>query len=237
MLDVLQGLQAARSADVAISQFRFLKKLLLVHGAWSYRRLSTLILCLYSVLARMLDYVNISLRFFLQEHRALYDTVLGMSSCHLTELCLTPRISTPSSTTSRVRLPTSLGLYRCTTSSSLFSLLLSSEFSTSSSPRGSSIGIHNCTFLAKRTSSSPKLHSGCGSQMLSIIVWQVASQHNRSIVLTCHRFFSAFPSFSSGEISSLQTGLTAGTGSGERRCTSRSSLQCLGKLLSFLSTS
>jgi len=40
-----QGLQAARSADVAISQFRFLKKLLLVHGAWSYRRLSKLILC------------------------------------------------------------------------------------------------------------------------------------------------------------------------------------------------
>jgi len=41
----IQGLQAARSADVAISQFRFLKKLLLVHGAWSYRRLSKLILC------------------------------------------------------------------------------------------------------------------------------------------------------------------------------------------------
>jgi phospholipid-transporting ATPase len=44
-LDYSQGLQAARSADVAISQFRFLKKLLLVHGAWSYRRLSKLILC------------------------------------------------------------------------------------------------------------------------------------------------------------------------------------------------
>ncbi|KAI0820969.1 calcium transporting ATPase [Irpex lacteus] len=40
----LEGLQAARSADVAISQFRFLKKLLLVHGAWSYQRLSKLIL-------------------------------------------------------------------------------------------------------------------------------------------------------------------------------------------------
>ena len=40
-----EGLQAARSADVAISQFRFLKKLLLVHGAWSYQRLSKLILC------------------------------------------------------------------------------------------------------------------------------------------------------------------------------------------------
>jgi phospholipid-transporting ATPase len=42
---VSQGLQAARSADVAISQFRFLRKLLLVHGSWSYQRLSKLILC------------------------------------------------------------------------------------------------------------------------------------------------------------------------------------------------
>ncbi|KIY53948.1 calcium transporting ATPase [Fistulina hepatica ATCC 64428] len=40
----VEGLQAARSADVAISQFRYLKKLLLVHGSWSYRRLSKLIL-------------------------------------------------------------------------------------------------------------------------------------------------------------------------------------------------
>ncbi|KIY61355.1 phospholipid-translocating P-type ATPase [Cylindrobasidium torrendii FP15055 ss-10] len=40
----VEGLQAARSADIAISQFRFLKKLLLVHGSWSYRRLSKLIL-------------------------------------------------------------------------------------------------------------------------------------------------------------------------------------------------
>lgn len=43
---VVQGLQAARSSDVAISQFRYLKKLLLVHGAWSYTRLSKLILCM-----------------------------------------------------------------------------------------------------------------------------------------------------------------------------------------------
>lgn len=40
----VEGLQAARASDVAISQFRFLKKLLLVHGAWSYQRLSKLIL-------------------------------------------------------------------------------------------------------------------------------------------------------------------------------------------------
>ena len=40
----VEGLQAARSADIAIGQFRFLRKLLLVHGAWSYQRISKVIL-------------------------------------------------------------------------------------------------------------------------------------------------------------------------------------------------
>lgn len=40
----MEGMQAARSADVSIGQFRFLRKLLLVHGAWSYHRLSKAIL-------------------------------------------------------------------------------------------------------------------------------------------------------------------------------------------------
>ena len=40
----VEGLQAARSADVAIGQFRFLKKLLLVHGSWTYYRISKVIL-------------------------------------------------------------------------------------------------------------------------------------------------------------------------------------------------
>lgn len=40
----MEGLQAARSADVAIGQFRYLRKLLLVHGAWSYHRISKVIL-------------------------------------------------------------------------------------------------------------------------------------------------------------------------------------------------
>ena len=39
-----EGLQAARAADYAIGQFRFLSKLLLVHGNWSYRRITSLIL-------------------------------------------------------------------------------------------------------------------------------------------------------------------------------------------------
>lgn len=40
----LEGMQAARSADVSIGQFKYLKKLLLVHGAWSYQRISHAIL-------------------------------------------------------------------------------------------------------------------------------------------------------------------------------------------------
>ena len=39
-----EGLQAVNSSDVAIAQFRFLKRLLLVHGRWNYRRLSTVVL-------------------------------------------------------------------------------------------------------------------------------------------------------------------------------------------------
>lgn len=35
-----EGLQAVNASDYAIGQFRFLKRLLLVHGRWSYRRIS-----------------------------------------------------------------------------------------------------------------------------------------------------------------------------------------------------
>lgn len=40
----LEGLQAARASDYSIAQFRFLRNLLLVHGRYSYRRISRLIL-------------------------------------------------------------------------------------------------------------------------------------------------------------------------------------------------
>lgn len=36
----LEGAQASMSADYAIGQFRFLTKLLLVHGHWSYVRIA-----------------------------------------------------------------------------------------------------------------------------------------------------------------------------------------------------
>jgi phospholipid-transporting ATPase len=39
-----EGLQAANSADFAVGQFRFLSRLLFVHGAWNYSRISKVIL-------------------------------------------------------------------------------------------------------------------------------------------------------------------------------------------------
>lgn len=52
----LEGTQAVCAADYAISQFRFLKKLLLVHGMWNYYRICKLVLysfykniCLYVI--------------------------------------------------------------------------------------------------------------------------------------------------------------------------------------------
>merc|ERR550519_2069099 len=39
-----EGLQAANSADFAIAQFSFLSRLLFVHGAWNYSRISKVIL-------------------------------------------------------------------------------------------------------------------------------------------------------------------------------------------------
>lgn len=41
-----EGTQAVRNADYSISQFRFLIKLLLVHGRWGYRRVAKMI-CYY----------------------------------------------------------------------------------------------------------------------------------------------------------------------------------------------
>lgn len=40
----MEGMQAARLADISIGQFRYLRKLLLVHGAWCYQRISVAIL-------------------------------------------------------------------------------------------------------------------------------------------------------------------------------------------------
>eukprot|EP00386_Alphamonas_edax_P003686 GDKI01011148.1.p1 GENE.GDKI01011148.1~~GDKI01011148.1.p1 ORF type:complete len:856 (-),score=266.20 GDKI01011148.1:23-2428(-) len=42
-----EGLQAFNVSDVGLAQFRFLKVLLLVHGRWSYRRISKLVLYMF----------------------------------------------------------------------------------------------------------------------------------------------------------------------------------------------
>lgn len=42
-----EGLQAARVADYSISQFRFLQRLLFVHGRWNYVRTAKFILCTF----------------------------------------------------------------------------------------------------------------------------------------------------------------------------------------------
>lgn len=66
----MEGLQAARSADVAIGQFRFLRKLLLVHGSWAYSRISRTIL--YSF------YKNITL--YMTQFWVSHDPTSGLSS-------------------------------------------------------------------------------------------------------------------------------------------------------------
>ena len=38
-----EGMQAVMSSDFAIGQFRFLEPLLLVHGRWSYLRISRMV--------------------------------------------------------------------------------------------------------------------------------------------------------------------------------------------------
>ena len=39
-----EGLQAANASDYSIAQFRFLKRLLLIHGHWSYTRMCKVVL-------------------------------------------------------------------------------------------------------------------------------------------------------------------------------------------------
>jgi phospholipid-transporting ATPase len=43
----LEGLQAANAADYSIAQFKYLRKLLLVHGTWCYNRICKMIFFIY----------------------------------------------------------------------------------------------------------------------------------------------------------------------------------------------
>jgi magnesium-transporting ATPase (P-type) len=42
----VEGMQAVMSSDIAIAQFRYLERLLLVHGHWCYRRISSMVIIL-----------------------------------------------------------------------------------------------------------------------------------------------------------------------------------------------
>lgn len=98
----VEGLQAARSADVAIGQFRYLRKLLLVHGAWSYQRISKVILYSFyknitmfmtqfwvchpihrsKICANSRGLVLLSKRLFWADHRRVMDAVLLQRLLH-----------------------------------------------------------------------------------------------------------------------------------------------------------
>ncbi len=169
----VEGLQAARAADVAISQFRYLKKLLLVHGAWSYTRLSKMLLCerFHPFVINRGGLTCAVCRLLLQKHRAVHDTVLGT---HIFRqiLCFyaDPFYSSRSSTTSPAKSRTSRGRSRSTTSFSPSCPRSSSASSTSSCRPASSTGIRNCTCSTRRTRSSHACSSGRGSGTRSITV-------------------------------------------------------------------
>ncbi|KAI4357894.1 hypothetical protein L6164_001812 [Bauhinia variegata] len=67
----VEGMQAVMSSDIAIAQFRYLERLLLVHGHWCYRRMSTMICYFF--------YKNITFGFtlFLYE---VYASFSGMAA-------------------------------------------------------------------------------------------------------------------------------------------------------------
>lgn len=121
----VEGLQAARSADVAISQFRYLRKLLLVHGSWSYQRLSKLILCRFSIMT----FANH--RLVLQKHYLCIDALLGKYTRFSPA-----NVSTLGLTTFLVRLLSKDGPCHTTTSYSQSFHPLSLAFSTSLSLPG-----------------------------------------------------------------------------------------------------
>lgn len=152
----VEGLQAARSADFAIGQFRFLKKLLLVHGAWAYQRLSKMIFYYF--------YKNIALyltQFWVR--RVIWWNNRWISN---NSLC-----SMRSITASLEQRSMNHGLCLASTSFSPFYLHWSLVFSINSYPLVSWTSILKCTCWVKPMSSSINDDSGAGLVMPSIIPW------------------------------------------------------------------
>lgn len=64
----LEGLQAVMASDYSIAQFRFLVPLLLVHGHWSYERISKLILYSFYKVRLLVCRLRMRLRLCLTTH-------------------------------------------------------------------------------------------------------------------------------------------------------------------------
>ncbi|KAG7381162.1 Phospholipid-transporting ATPase IA [Phytophthora pseudosyringae] len=79
-----EGMQAVNSSDYAIAQFRFLQRLLLVHGRWNYRRMAQLVLFIFykNILFTAAQYWYTLLcgfsgqKFFLESGTQLYNIAL-----------------------------------------------------------------------------------------------------------------------------------------------------------------
>lgn len=159
----VEGLQAARSADFSISQFRFLRKLLLVHGSWAYQRLSKMIFYFF--------YKNVALyltQFWVSRLRHYNYVSLRDCSSYLT---ITPPISMLSSTAFPVRHCTSHGQCLASTLSSLFCHLWLLVFLISLPLLASSTSTLKCICWVKVTNSSTKSDFGAGLPTQFTILW------------------------------------------------------------------
>lgn len=56
----LFSFQAVMSSDIAIAQFRYLERLLLVHGHWCYRRISSMVMTIIT----FNPYSNLEVQYF-----------------------------------------------------------------------------------------------------------------------------------------------------------------------------
>ena len=195
----VEGLQAARSADIAIAQFRYLRKLLLVHGAWSYHRVSKTIL--FSFYKNMTLYLT---QFWVCDPPRPLSCSVPDDSGNSTNVSFAS--STHFKTSSPVRSSTNRGRCRSTTSSTpCFPLWLWAS-STSSSRPVSSIAIRSCTASGRTTRSSRSACSSPGSPRL----------FTTPSSCTSGAYCSGPTTGSKATVSSRDTG------SGARPCTGRS---------------
>jgi phospholipid-translocating ATPase len=148
-----EGLQAARTSDYSIAKFRFLVKLLLVHGRWNYVRT-----CKYTVGTFWKEMV--SLAFPLHGNKFQDGRVL-MVFCASCSTSPKPCTSAPSAT--RAPRSTNRGPCPCSTRSSRRFPLSSWAYSKKTSARLRSSPCPNCTPRASATaaSTSKSIWAGC----------------------------------------------------------------------------